>query len=418
MTAEYQEPTGDQKAGWRRDDGLPFFKRYATPWETFLDEEGIPVFKGIGMRDARELPRVDWPRVGGKASYVQLIGTNNDTGMFVVEIAPHGSLKPQRHLYEERYVVIEGHGATEVWKEGSSVKTSFEWQQWSIFSIPLNANFRIENHSSGPAVLVAANSAPRTMNLFHNNDFIFNNPFNFDDRFGGNLEDYWTPNLKYEPQPVRGRAQVTTNLIQDSSKIHLPLDNNRGPGHRWLAPNMTGNRMLQGWIAEYPSGRYAKAHAHAAGAVLICLGGKGYSITWPKAEGGLTPWRDGKGELVKMQEYVAGGLVSAAPGPSDWFHQHFAFGQEAFRVSLYNGNVPGMSGGFGFGGGGDEEPGATRLYASHTNIDEGGVAIPYYLEDPHLRSYFEEKCAQEGTTVTMPPEVYTKEGANIRVIED
>jgi hypothetical protein len=119
-----------------------------------------------------------------------------------------------------------------------------------------------------------------------------------------------------------------------------------------------------------------------------------------------------------MTEYVAGGLVSAAPGPADWFHQHFAFGQEPFRVSLYNGNVPGMSGGFGFGGGGDEEPGSTRLYASHTNIDEGGVAIPYYMEDTYLRSYFEEKCRQEGTSVTMPPQVYTKAGANIRVIED
>ena len=39
---------------------------------------------------------------------------------------------------------------------------------------------------------------------------------------------------------------VTTNLIPDASNIHLPLDNNRGPGHRWLAPNMTGNTIVQG----------------------------------------------------------------------------------------------------------------------------------------------------------------------------
>ena len=84
----YQEPTGDDKAGWRRDDGLAYFKRYSTLWETFLDEEGIPVFKGVGVRDARELPRADWARVGGKATFVQLIGTNNDTGMFVIEVPP------------------------------------------------------------------------------------------------------------------------------------------------------------------------------------------------------------------------------------------------------------------------------------------------------------------------------------------
>jgi mannose-6-phosphate isomerase-like protein (cupin superfamily) len=413
MTAEYIEPTGDQKAGWRRDDGLPFFKRYATPWEAFLDEEGIPVFKGIGMKDARELPRAPWPRVGGKGSYVQLIGTNNDTGMFVVEIPPHGSLKPQRHLYEERYVVIEGNGATEVWKEGSSAKTSFEWQQWTIFSIPLNANFRIENHSSGPAVLVAANSAPRTMNLFHNKEFIFNNPFDFDDRFGGNLEDYWEPNYKVEPQPVRGRAMLTSNIIPDASQIYLPLDNNRGPGHRWLAPDMTGNTMLQGWIAEYPSGRYAKAHAHAAGAVLICLGGKGYSITWPR-EHGMTPWRDNKGEVVKSQDYQPGGMISAAPGPANWFHQHFAYGQDGMRFFLITGPVPGA--------GGErtdrsEEREGDRVQRSLMDVTQGGDAIPYHMEDPEIRKMFEARLAAEGSTLTMPPEVYTAAGANIRVMD-
>jgi hypothetical protein len=413
-TSEYIEPTGDKKAGWRRDDGLPFYKRYATAWEQFLDEEGIPVFKGIGVRDARELPRSNWPRVGGKASYIQLIGTNNDSGMFVVEVPARDSLKPQKHMYEERYVVIEGHGATEVWKEGSSVKTAFEWQQWSIFSVPLNAWYRIENHSSSPAVLVAASSAPRVMNMFQNRDFVFNNPFSFDDRFGGNLEDYWTPNLAVEPQPVRGRAMLTSNLIQDASKIYLPLDNNRGPGHRWLAPNMTGNTMLQGWIAEYPSGRYAKAHAHAAGAVLICLGGKGYSITWPKDEGGMAPWQDGRGELVKMQEYVPGGMISAAPGPANWFHQHFAYGQDAMRFFLITGPVPGATG---ERTDRSEEREGDRVQSSLMDVTQGGSAIPYHMEDPHIRKLFEHKLAEESAQLTMPPEVYTAAGANIRVMD-
>src|SRR3712207_8871060 len=42
------------------------YRRPASPWEVFLKEEGLPVFKGIGMRDSRDLPRVDWPRLGGK----------------------------------------------------------------------------------------------------------------------------------------------------------------------------------------------------------------------------------------------------------------------------------------------------------------------------------------------------------------
>ena len=414
MQSRYQEPTGDGRAGWRRDNGVPYFERIPTMWERFLEEEGIPVYKGVGVRDSRDLPRSDWARVGGKASYVQLIGTNNDTGMFVVEVPPRGALKPQKHMYEERYVVVEGRGSTEVWKDGSSAKTSFEWQQWSVFSVPLNANFQIINSSSSPAILIAANSAPRVMNMFQNKDFIFDNPFQFNDRFGGNLEDYWKPNEEFEPQPARGRAMITTNVIPDAANTYLPLDNNRGPGHRWLAPNMTGNTMLQGWIAEYPSGRYAKAHAHGAGAVLVCLGGKGYSITWPRDEGGVTPYEAGKGELVKTQDYVPGGMISAAPGPSNWFHQHFAYGQDGMRFFLITGGVPGAGGDRTNAG---EEPSGGRAQTSLMDIPDGGLAIPYYMEDKYIRKMFEEKLAEEGATFTMPPEVYTAAGKNVRVMD-
>jgi mannose-6-phosphate isomerase-like protein (cupin superfamily) len=411
----YQEPTGEEKAGWRRDDGIAYAKRLTTPWETYLDEEGIPVYKGVGVRDSRDLPRAEWARVGGKGTFVQLIGTNNDTGMFVVEVPPGGALKPQKHMYEERYVVIEGSGSTEVWKEGSSARTTFEWQQWSSFSIPLNAWFRIVNGSSSPAILVATNTAPRVMNMFQNNDFVFDNPFAFNDRFGGNLEDYWKQREEVTAQPVRGRAMLTSNLIADTSTIHLPLDNNRGPGHRWLAPDQAGNTLLQGWIAEYPSGRYAKAHAHAAGAVLICLGGKGYSMTWPKDIAGMTPWADGKDELVRMQEYVPGGMISAAPGPSNWFHQHFALGRDPMRFFHFNGPVPGAGGSRTDR---SEEREGDTIQTSLTDITQGGSAIPYFMEDPYIRTFFEQKLQEEGAEFAMPAEVYTEAGKNLTVMTD
>jgi hypothetical protein len=180
---------------------------------------------------------------------------------------------------------------------------------------------------------------------------------------------------------------------------------------------MAGNTLLQGWIAEYPSGRYAKAHHHAAGAVLVCMRGKGYSITWPMDAGGMTPWADGKGDLVKMQEYGPGGMISAAPGPADWFHQHFAYGAEPFRVFNYTGPMPGNPAAGGGGGGGDSTQ-EGDLSSQHADITEGGNAVPYYMEDPHIRKYFEQRLAEEGATTTMPPEVYTKEGAHIQVMTD
>ncbi|MPZ49492.1 MAG: cupin [Dehalococcoidia bacterium] len=422
MTASnYVEPTGNQKAGFQKGDGFVYAKRLPTAWETFQKEENIPVFVGVGTRDTRELPRADWPRMGGKGTFIQLIGTNNSTGMYVVEVPARGALKPQKHMYEERFIVLDGRGSIEVWKNSGSAKTSFEYQQWSVFSVPVNANFRVTNTSSAPALLLAVNTAPKVINMYQSKSFVFDNDYDFEDRFGGNLEDYWKPGEDFEPQPVRGRAMITTNLIPDAATTYLPLDNNRGPGHRWLAPNMVGNTMLQGWIAEYPSGRYAKAHHHSAGAILVCMRGKGFSITWPRDKGGVTPWKDGYGDLVKMQEYGPGGMISAAPGPADWFHQHFAYGKDPFRVFNYTGGVPGNPSGFGGGGGGGEgeaESGGEQIQGSLTDIDKGGRAIPYYMEDPYIREYFTKKLQEEGATFTMPEEVYTKEGSQIKVMSD
>ena len=415
----YDEPTGYQRAGWHADgEGgtTSYYRRLATAWETFQKEEGIPVFVGVGVRDTRDLPRADWPRLGGKGTYIQVIGTNNATGMYVVEVPPRGALKVQRQMWEERYIVLDGRGSTEVWRNGDTAKTAFEWQQYSVFAIPMNANFQIINSSSAPALLLAVNTAPRTINHFQNMDFIFNNEFNFDDRLGGNLEDFWKVNEEVEPQPVRGRAMVTSNLIPDAANSYLPLDNNRGPGFRWIAPNQVGNTILQGWIAEYPGGRYAKAHYHASGAVLVCLAGSGYSITWPRDEAGTQPWVAGKGDTVRMQEYIPGGLISAAPGPSNWFHQHFAVSKGPFRVFNYTGTMPGNPESGRQTALDNAELGA--LVKQHADITDGGNAIPYYMEDPYIREMFESKLKEIGMESTMPEVAYTEAGAKMEVMSD
>jgi len=40
------------------------------------------------------------------------------------------------------------------------------------------------------------------------------------------------------------------------------------------------------------------------------------------------------------------------------------------------------------------------------DIDKGGNAIPYYLEDPFLRTEFEEQMAREGAVPRMEPRLY------------
>ena len=78
----------------------------------------------------------------------------------MVEVPPGGALNPEKHMYEEIYLVVEGRGSTEVWIEGQSKKHVFEWQKGSMFSIPMNAMHRIVNATSGGALLLAGTTAP------------------------------------------------------------------------------------------------------------------------------------------------------------------------------------------------------------------------------------------------------------------
>ena len=116
-----------------------------------MESEGIPVFRDIGIGKVQNLPLVPWKRSGGKGHFIQLFGTETKWGDFVVEVPPAGARHAQKHIYEEIYLVVEGRGSTEVWQEGDTKKHVFEWQAGSMFSIPMNAWFRIVNATSGGA---------------------------------------------------------------------------------------------------------------------------------------------------------------------------------------------------------------------------------------------------------------------------
>ena len=128
------EPTEGKRAGFGK------FKKLPLAYDTFMESEGIPVFRELGIRDIRELPLKPWKRVGGKGCYIQLYGTEGKWGGYAVEIPAAGALNPERHMFEKIYLVVEGRGSTEVWLDGlESKKHIFEWQKGSLFSIPMNA---------------------------------------------------------------------------------------------------------------------------------------------------------------------------------------------------------------------------------------------------------------------------------------
>jgi quercetin dioxygenase-like cupin family protein len=369
------------------------WNRPPTVYETFIAEENIPIVRGLGVYDAREVTLGPWHRMGGRGAYLELDGIGNKNGLYIVEIPPGGALNAEKHMYEEVFYVIEGRGSAEIWTDGNPAKKHvFEWQKSSLFSPPLNTWHRLVNAASRPALLVAATNAPPIMTMYRSRKFIFDNPFQFDDRFG-EQPDYFKPAEKLAIRPENGRHIYPGNLLPDALNCELPLENHRGAGHRNFAWKLSGNTFI-GFVAEYPPGRYSKAHFHPGGPILVCVRGKGYLITWPR-EAGIRPWENGKGHLVQRLDYGEGGIVSAVPGGDNWYHAHFGVTKGGFRVLAFLGGYPRLI----FGAPGEE---------TSFNLDQaqGGNSIEYRDEDPQIRRDYMDALHREGAEFQMPESVY------------
>jgi quercetin dioxygenase-like cupin family protein len=386
----WHEPKAGENAGYGA------FKRPEYPYDRFMESEGVPIHRAIGVHRVQDLPMAPWARLGGRGTYIQLYGTEGLWGIYVVEVPSGGALAIERHLFEKTVLVIAGRGSTEVWQGGQTKRQTFEWQTGSLFSIPLNAFHRFVNATNSPALLLCGTSAPNMFNLLHSAKFIFDCPYNFDDRYAG-ADDFFKPKDDIEPDRVRGLAMRRTNFIADIVNCELPLDNRRSPGFRRIEPEFTGSDFYL-WIGQHETGRYSKAHKHDSSAVLICLKGKGYTYTWPDRLGTM-PWQNGKSGEVFRQDYEFGGMVSAAPMSGDWFHQHFGISKEALRLSAWFGvgNHPHRKPG---------RPGETMTDFGAIDLKKGGTAIPYHEEDPFIRQEFEQALAREGVPLRMQPEYY------------
>lgn len=390
---DWNAPKPGQKAG---------FGHWKTPrsvYDIFMESQGIPIHRSVGVHRIQDLPMASWKRMGGKGTAIQLLGTEHLWGMYVVEVPGAGALNAERHMYEETYYVVEGRGSTEVWHESQpDKKMTFEWGPGSLFGIPLNAWHRVVNATSSPALLLAATTAPNMLNLVRDMDFVLNCPYEFTERFNPDRADYYKPVEDVYADPVRGLAMRRTNVIPDIVTCDLPPDNRRSFTYRRVEPHMAGANFYMK-IGEYDTGMYSKAHKHSSGAILVCIKGKGYSYTWPDRLG-THPWEAGHGEEVRRQDYEPVGMISAAPMSGDWFHQHFGTDPGGIRFLIFDGPYgPGMRRA---GAPGDE---ATDMGA--IDLRDGGAAIPYMDEDPYVRGEFERMLETEGVQSTMPEWSYT-----------
>ena len=300
-------------------------------YEDWVAREGLELIRGHRVDNVFTVPLRHWARTEGDAVQIELDGASEQAACYVQEIAPTKKLNPQRHVYEELVFVLSGRGSTAVWYDEDRKRT-FEWGPGSLFAIPLNASYQHFNVSgTEPARYIALTTAPTMMNFIRNDDFIFNNPFRFTDRFDQE-QDYFNAEVRSRVMSrVQGGRQNEVHFSNLWSDVYKVFDRPRAE-ERSFNPEIDrgiseggggysfelANGVLGSHIWEAPGGTFTSVHRHGPAAHVIWLKGSGYSILWP----------DG-GEANKIKEDWGPGTLIVPP--NWWWHSHTVTSGESGR---------------------------------------------------------------------------------------
>ncbi len=352
------------------------------PYLDWVHAEGMPVVEGDYAVDLFEVQNGHWPRIGAKGATVHFKGRGDFCNMFLFEVAQGKSTAPMRHIYEDVYYVLEGHGSTQIeFPDGR--KRSFEWSPKSMFSVPVNVTHRFFNADGRKrALIVSTTNLPLILNTFHNPGFVFDNGYDFADRVG--QEKYYAGEgdlISIRP----GNHIWETNFVPDMSVLGLQSYADRGGGSSNIK-FVLADGIMSGHMSEMPVGTYKKGHKHGAGTHVVCVSGHGYSLLWFAGETEFTriEWKHGV----------------AFPPCEAQFHQHFNTSNEPARyLATGVGNVRypftsakrrSMVG----------EKGAKRQ-ASSLSVKEGGNQIEYEDQDKRIHQIWLEEMKKAGVTPAM-----------------
>jgi mannose-6-phosphate isomerase-like protein (cupin superfamily) len=349
------------------------------PYLDWAKEQRIPIHEDFGI-DLLAIETAPWDWYGARGAFAHTHGRGDFMANYVVEIPPGGKSAPVRHLYENFVYVLSGRGSTTLWLPNGE-KQTFEWGPTSLFAIPLNARYQVFNGSGQETVrLSCTNDAPLTLNVYHDRDFVFNNPYQFGSRFG-------KPN-EYEGEgrhvPVdRGEAVSALNIWETSfipslKDFKLYAYNARGKGTTNCS-FVLADGVQHSHCSEMPTGRYKKAHRHNAGTHVHAVTGIGYSLLWYEGDDKFVeiPWRHG---------------VMYAP-PHWMYHQHFNTGPERARYlacGLGSRRYPLSSLRKKSGAG-----------AGQLSVKKGGRQIEFEDQDPRIHRKWLEEIARQGVKSEM-----------------
>jgi quercetin dioxygenase-like cupin family protein len=345
-----------------------------SSYQRFVQQEGVPLYEGSALEDLAALPLKDWERRGGKAAYTRL-GDQEEYNLQIVEVPPKGELKPEHHIYDSVMYVMKGRGATTIWQEGEP-KQTIEWEEGSLLAIPVNAWHQEFNVSSDePCRVVFGTNMALVINLYHNLEFVFNNPFSFKDRYSSSMKNFYSDEGKHWNLRL-----FETNFIPDIRTFALDPYPERGNRTSIMRLSMASTSIGM-HIMSVSEGTYVTAHRHGPRAHVIVIGGQGY-------ENLFMP-----GEEKNRRKVPASPYAVVAPRLNE-FHQHFNTGRGEYRMLAFRGISAK------YGNGKAYDPAKTAK-----DNDPYGYAfkISYEKEDPTIREEYYRELKKNGITLRLEP---------------
>jgi uncharacterized RmlC-like cupin family protein len=351
----------------------PAGKFMVDPYLDWIKKEGVPVHEDFGL-NLHRLSTKPWDRFGVPGAVAQAKGRGDFMTVFVLEIPPGGRTIPQKHLYEESFLVLSGHGSTTV-EDHTGASHTFEWGPNSLFAPPLNCRHQLFNGSGRePARVAISCNLPAVLNLFHSESFVFDNPCKFPEREGA--ENHFNGDGDFIP--VRpGKNMWETNFVPDLSNLTLYKWAARGGGSSHVQL-ILADGVLHSHLSEMPVGTYKKAHRHGPDVHVFCITGHGYSLFW----------YEGDRDFVRI-DWEPGWVF--AP-PDMMFHQHFNCSTEPVRyLAMGHGSV--------------RYPFTANMWNVYRGVDvstkKGGNQIEYTDQDPRVHRIYIEEMAKVGLTPKM-----------------
>ena len=359
------------------NDSAPAPKFLLDPYLDWAKKEGPPIIEDVGL-DMLTAETGAWPRLGDgcKGAFLHVRGRGDWMSVFLLDIPAGGKSAPQRRLFDELFYVVSGSGHLVV--EGpSGARHSFEWGPRSMFAPPLNCRYQIFNGSgSTPARLASANDLRVLLNILHDEDFFFDNPFPFPEREG--RQGFYAG--EGEMTAIRpGRNIWETNFVPDLGKFELRAWEARGAGSSNMQ-FLIGEGSMGAHVSEMPTGSYKKGHRHGPGLHIFFIHGAGYSLLWYEGETEFrrVDWRHG---------------MLFAP-PNAMFHQHFGTGSEPARylaVGFGSKRYPIVR----------ERRIGSEGKRSDVSVKEGGAQIEYEDQDPRIHALWLKEIAKHGVASKM-----------------